>query len=282
MVEKIDAGNTEKYSKSNLYLLILIDYIAKIKKNSSMFAAGVPYPNVIANESIAYLKYVNQYLKPLNTCLKKLKGLKKEEFTEDFKSTLQKSYRREIIKYADDLHYYAKNKINSNKTLQIDFTSLEINYSHFRSILFEKFKQYKSKCKPDKHPADLKKIVKINFSSDSIRNKVRGKMRNLAKYACINEALEIIEERINLTGQYKYKKLVKNLDELVQDFLIDSTTGNINEIIKDNNSLAELVNKAEKKYDVWGNTDYLLNKNSFKSALRSKFESVIKKNEKNS
>ena len=79
--------------------------------------------------------------------------------------------------------------------------------------------------------------------------------------------------RIGLYNKYNYKKLVNDLDELINEFLFDSN----GEIIKSkaNKETKTLVTRAIRNYEIINKPKYLIDRNAFRSALSKKIKKIL-------
>lgn len=92
--------------------------------------------------------------------------------------------------------------------------------------------------------------------------------------------ISFLEVRIGLHGKYTFKLLVDDLDELINDFLIDSSNGHINKV-KAKKPVDELVKEAAGKYEILNAPTYLVNPEAYKSILKHRIKSTLKKFAKN-
>jgi hypothetical protein len=277
MIQRIQASNNKKYSKEDLFLITLIDYLANLQKNDSRFVAEESMVNKVTKYALAYLGATNQYRKQFQLCLKMFDGKNVEQFTDDFKISTIKIFDDYLDNLVDDLIGYAKENINEKKSLDLNFQGVEVANDSFHRLLQDKFTHYGTKILQNHPRPHTCRKARINYSSKTTRDRIESKLRKIGKYGSIHQAIEFIEIRIGLHGKYKYKQLVNGLDELKNDFLIFSFKNEIKSSVKQKTT-EELVKEAYNKYEVVNCPQYLIDKNAYKTALRKKINSTLNRN----
>lgn len=275
MTEIIDVADYEDTAFREIRLKTIMNELIRGKQffdTNDEKARGLK-PGRIAKE---YLKYTGQFLRQFELCLKTFHGKKADDFTEEKRSTIIKVYEDYIIKKGEALKSFALDSINKNKLVILDFTELEkkidsTNRDEYGFFLWYSFDVLDKSEELKNNETEYCQKMRIYSTSDTAINTLEGKLRKLGKFSCIYEAIELISTHINLNDKYRFRKLVKDLDELYNDFLIDNSKKEKNKILADKD-FDELVDDAVDNYEVLNQPKYLIDKNSYRAAVRKKFE----------
>ncbi|MDR8392962.1 hypothetical protein NC796_17530 [Aliifodinibius sp. S!AR15-10] len=226
--------------------------------------------------AIEFLKETQQYRKQLQICLKNFSGRTAETFRPDFVEALRTLYQDHLIYLGKAMLEFAEGKINHKKTLDVYFSEGTKTNPHYSQLIESLSNTYGEEVlKMKDHPWTCRR-ARIPDCSKDIMNRLEGKLRIIGQFACLEDAISFLNIRIGLHGKYTYKSLVGNLDELIQDFLIDSSTGDINQV-KAQQPVDELVREAANKYEVLNAPIYLVNPEAYKSILRHRIKTTLKK-----
>jgi len=274
MASQILAITGDSLSNRDLLLKLTLDHFARLRKqnfesDSNRYLAT----NITA---IAYLKETNQYRRQLQLCLKNFAGRTAESFRPEYVSAVRKLYQEHLINLGRAVIAFAERNIQHKKTLDLDLTAATITNQHFLGILESLFNEYGQDVLQMDYQPWTCRIARIHDTSKDTINRLEGKLRTIGQFACLEEAISFLEIRIGLHGKYTYKLLVDNLDELIADFLIDSSNGQINRI-KAGKPIDELVREAAGKYEILNSPNYLINPEAYKSILRHRIKSAVKK-----
>ncbi|MCG2587784.1 hypothetical protein [Rhodohalobacter sulfatireducens] len=285
MTEIINVADYEDTAFKEIRLKTLMNELVREKQffDTNDERARALKPGRLAKE---YLKYTGQYLRQFELCLKTFDGKTTEEFTDENRTAIIKLYEDHVIEIGKDLKSFASDSINTNKLIILDFTEVEkkidsSNRDEYGFFLWYGFDVLDKSEELYSSDNEICQKMRIYNCSDTSINRLEGKLRDIGKFACIYEAINFVQNHINLNGKYRFRKLVSNLDELFNDFLVDKSKNEINSK-KAEEEINELVKEAFKKYEVLDNPKYLIDKNAYKSALRSKFESKLERKKKKS
>lgn len=276
MIEKVDPLDNDYFTFDELFLGVLIDHLANIDPNSSKFVNEKSISTSVSDAVIEYLKESNEYRTQFELCLKMFDGKTKKEFSTDFIESVKVLFSKYVDELVDEVIQFAKENINSKKQVDLDFNGVSVNNRVFKKLLHEKFTKYGSEVLLNHRQPYKCRMARINFSSPTTRDKMKGKLRKLGKYTVINEAIDFIKVRVGLFGEFKYKKLVDSLDDLATDYLINSYTDQLKKS-KAKLSTKKLIKDAVKNYEVYNSPKYLIDQNAFKEALRNKINSTLKR-----
>lgn len=275
MTQTINVADFQDTSFREIRLKSLMQLLSQDRANSEV-REGRIWNLKPGDYAKRYLKLTDQFRRPFEMCLKKLDGETSESWTGQRKKGFIHLYEEITAKEGKQIRAFASDKINEKKVIILDFTEIEKNIDSTNRDRYDFFIWYGFDVldKPHelvKNKKESPKRVRIYDSSKTIMDKLEGKLREIAKFSCIHEAIEFTEQRIRLQGKYKFKKLVRDLDELFKDFLVDTSKNEINHV-KVNQGIKNLVNEALNSYEVLDKPQYLIDENSYRSALRSKFK----------
>lgn len=274
MASQIPVLTGDSISNRDLLLKLTLDHFAKLRKQN--FESDSSRYLATSITAVAYLKETRQYRRQLQLCLKNFAGRTAESFRPEYISAVRKLYQEHLINLGRAVIAFAERNIQHKKTLDLDFTGATMTNQHFLGILESLFNEYgQDHLQMDYQPWTCR-IARIHDSSKDTINRLEGKLRSIGQFACLEEAISFLEIRIGLHGKYTYKLLVDNLDELIADFLIDSSNGQINRV-KARKPIDELVREASGKYEILNAPNYLINPESYKSILRHRIKSTVKK-----
>lgn len=277
-----DTINVADYSGSNFKEI-------RLKTLMQSFALGEEYPVIASGDerylqmgrsAIRYLKSQNEYRPVLEMCLKKFDRVKKEEFGKKQKNEQVSIYKEIVVNLGKEIQQFAAENLNRRKAVILDFSQLEkqiysANREKYDFYLWYGFDVLEKPQELLESPHDKPQKLRIFSSSKANLNRLEGKVRKIAKFACIDEAFKIIQRHINLQGQYTFRKMVDDLDELLENLIIDSSSGMINSHAV-SKGIDALVDEALSKYEVVSKPEYLINSNAYRSAIRKKLKDRIR------
>ncbi|TYP93516.1 hypothetical protein LX73_1221 [Fodinibius salinus] len=273
MKHKIPATRFDSLSKRDLLLKLTADRFSKLS-NDLNFESDIKRYQATSITALAYLKETNQYRRQLQLCLKNFAGRTAETFRPEFISAVRKLYQEHLINLGRSVIEFSEQKVNRKKFLDIDFSSAVVN-PHFSGILENLFNEYGENVLNLDHAPWRCRMARIYNCSKDTMTRLEGKLRTIGQFGCLDDAISFLEVRIGLHGKYTFKVLVDNLDELINDFLIDSSNGHINKV-KAQKSVDELVKEAARKYEILNSPNYLVNPAAYKSILKHRIKSTLK------
>lgn len=226
--------------------------------------------------AIRYLKLTGQFRGPLEVCLKTFNGETDNTLTKERKEGRIKLYEEISIAEGNKIRSYAAEKINKKDIIILDFADIEkkidsTNREQFDFFIWRGFDVLDNSQELIHDEKGYPLQSRINNSAPTYIDKLEGKLREIGKYACIYEAIEFVSTRINVNGEYHFRKIVQDLEELYNDFLVDRSKNEKNKI-RAEKDIDELVDEAIKEYEVLNQPKYLFDKNSYRAAVRKKFE----------
>lgn len=276
MPEKVNVLTGNHLSKRELLLKLTADRFSKLNNNQNFDSDQARYLSTSIT-AVEYLKETGQYRKQLQLCLKNFSGRTADTFRSEFVTAVRTLYRDHLVNLGQGVMDFVGNSVKRKKTLDLDFTGYTISNKHFSIILETLFNEYgENVLNLEYHPWTCR-IARIHDCSKDTITRLEGKLRTIGQFACLEEAISFLEIRIGLHGKYTFKILVDSLDELIGDFLIDSSNGQINKV-KAKKPVEELVKEAANKYEILNVPTYLVNPESYKSVLRHRIKATLKKN----
>ncbi|MDR8390426.1 hypothetical protein NC796_04680 [Aliifodinibius sp. S!AR15-10] len=275
MPEKVPVISRNTFPKRDLLLKLIADRLAKLRNDRNFGSDNERYLYTRIT-AVAYLKETGQYRRQLQGCLKNFSGRTAETFRPEFVSAVRTLYRDHLLNLGRSVIEFSEQKVNRRKILDLDFSGAEISNPHFSGILESLFNEYgEVVLNLDYAPWTCRMARIYNCSKDTM-NRLEGKLRIIGQFGCLDEAISFLEVRIGLHGKYTFKVLVDNLDELINDFLIDSSNGLVNNV-KAQQPLDELVKEAAGKYEILNAPTYLVNPAAYKSILKHRIKATLKK-----
>ena len=274
MEHKIPATKFDSFSKRDLLLKLTADRFSKLSNNLN-FESDIKRYQATSITAIAYLKETNQYRKQLQLCLKNFAGRTAKTFHPEFISAVRKLYQEHLINLGRSVIEFSEQKVNRKKILDLDFSGAEISNLHFSGILENLFNEYGEGILNLEYAPWTCRMARIYNCSKDTMNRIEGKLRTIGQFGCLEDAISFLEIRIGLHGRYTFKLLVDDLDELISDFLIDSSNGHINKV-KAQKPVDELVKEAAGKYEILNAPNYLVNPEAYKSILKHRIKSTLK------
>lgn len=274
MKHRLLATRFDSLSKRDLLLKLAANRFSKLSDDLN-FDSDIERYQATTTTAIAYLKETGQYRKQLQLCLKNFAGRTAETFQPEFISAVRQLYQEHLYKLGQDVINFSELKVNRRENLDIDFDGAELSNVHFSNILENLFYCYAEDVLSLNYAPGKCKIARIYNCSKDTMNRVEGKLRTIGQFACLDDAITFLKIRIGLNGKYSYKLLVDNLDELINDFLIDSSNGLVNRV-KAKKPVDELVREASNKYEILNYPTYLINPDAYKAVLRHRIKAILK------
>lgn len=259
----------KKITERTLYITLLSVELYSYGIAHSMHD-DLKWPRKLA---IKYIEYNGTYLKRFQTQLRNFHG-KEVSFFKNNKNTLIESFEKELkdaidktINEITQLVFKKKQKITERSELPVVINSKANNHAHKNiKTLINHILQA---------PSDHEKTIFVPSIPVTNINKIENRIIEIAEKVLKNEALVYAEKRANLNGEkFIFKKLVKNIDEIFNDFMFDKKTSRIKKELLEN-KMSDIYKEVVKKYEVIGNSDYLLNENKFKAAIEGNFKPKI-------
>lgn len=275
MPEKVPVLPYNSLSERELLLKLIADRFSKLC-NDLNFDSNTERYLATSTTAMEYLKETKQYRRQLQLCLKNFAGRTADSFRPEFVSAVKTLYQDHLMNLGQSVITFAEQKVNRKKSIDLDFADAIFSNVHFSAILENLFNEYGVEVLQLNHTPWSCKLARIHNSSKDTMTRLDGKLRTIGQFACIDDAISFLEIRIGLHGKYTYKLLVDNLDELINDFLIDSSNGHINHV-KARTPIDELVKEAASKYEVLNAPTYLINPEAYKSILNYRIKKTLKK-----
>jgi hypothetical protein len=275
MPEKVPVLSSNNLPKRDLLLKLIADRLAKLPSDLNFTS---DHERIVATRitAVEYLKETGQYRKQLQLCLKNFSGRTTETFRPEFAAAVRTLYHDHLLTLGRSLIGFAGQKVNRRKPVDIDFTGADLTNPHFSGLLERLFNEYgEGILHLDYTPWTCRMARIYNCSKDTMK-RLEGKLRSIGQFGCIDDAISFLELRIGLHGKYTFKLLVDDLDELISDFLIDSSNGHVNNV-KARKPIDELVKEAAGKYEVLNAPTYLVNQEAYKSILKHRIKATLKK-----
>lgn len=231
----------------------------------------------IGKLTIDYLKATKQHNRQFELCIKTFDGSDSTSFDSDFEESIKILYQDHVEDLADNLIQFSKDNIHPS-----NFRIFEIGLyepQSFERLYREYFFKYiDSESKNGVGIGDPLYIrrVRIGKTTDTALNLLEGKLRTIGQFTCINDAIRFIKVRIgiNKDNKYKFKSLVNDLDELIDNLLINSSTNEINKV-KAQEDVTDLVKEGMREYEVTSKPKYLIDRNLFRTALTKKIDNLL-------
>jgi hypothetical protein len=296
MTEKIEKiknpyNNSYWQDKNQLFLAVLADDIYNLSTRGAS-TLGRDRNYLAKTSIIQYLQETNQYLGCYNKLLRKIDRQISNKAKQRELEQCQKRLTYEYNEALKDLFNFVEQEINTNKKLDLyfhkqndlgNYIPSKIHYKYLGTLLKEKFQEYRSNISNKTDLSSNYRIARINFSSDTTRTNFERKCRNLGKVQPIQKAITFIEKqkKLNEDGKYHHKIVLRNLDELVNDFLFNEDHELKEDIKKrekqEKNFVSILVEEATKMYHIYENKKYLYDQHAFKQVLRARFKKILEK-----
>jgi len=275
MPVKVPVLSTDALPKRDLLLKLIADRFAKLPADLNV-ATDQDRMVTTRITALEYLKETGQYRKQLQGCLKNFSGRTTDTFRPEFAASVRTLYHDHLLNLSRNVIAFAEQKVNRRKVVDLDFTGSDLANLHFSVILQNLFNEYGEDVLQLDHAPWTCRMARIYNCSKDTMNRLEGKLRTMGQFGCIDEAISFLELRIGLHGKYTYKLLVDNLDELIDDFLIDSSNGFVNNV-KARRPIDELVKEAAAKYEILNAPTYLVNPGAYKSILKHRIRATLKK-----
>lgn len=242
------------------------------------------YLSVPAKLTKEYLIFNDSYWSALETCLRDYDGTSKEILKKKFKKHELKKSREILEGIVDNTVDYIANKVGDKKSS----TSINVDKNkNADPLLVKKFEEKitrqiihdasvtdsmlknESSAKASEKDEKFRVIHVIDLPKTTVQG-IERYLRKIAEQSLVEDALVIIEDRVFIEGEYRFRKFVRNISEIYDDFILNPKSGKPKKsLLKKKDST--LIKQVMDNYEVIDKRKYLLNKRKFESALRGSF-----------
>lgn len=205
-----------------------------------------------------YIEYTGEKHNNLHTELRRLDGLSADTFQGSFKKRMTDIAENERDQAIQELYaFLEKEMAGREETLKFHrVENSHIDFQPLKNLL--------------KTRADEEDLIKVPSIPHYLLKKVRARINKVAESQAKLEALDHVQLHIDLTGEYKFKKIAESAGHIYRLMGKPDLTSR--------DDLKKLVNQAIMNYEIENNPDFIFNENLYYQSVYNSFKNKMEKN----